>query len=129
MTYRHTEVHRCDSTLLMSAVSFTFRPFYCEVTTTALCRKDISKMLLTLCWLNFIVLLTGQTQSRVYDTEKRNVTSHEEFRLLGCYECDSCKNQRFARTYRLHYQSEKNGRARKNVSSNLQLKLDACFGC
>jgi hypothetical protein len=32
--------------------------------------------------------------------------------------CGSCKNRRFRVTYRLHYQSDKNRRARNNVSNN-----------
>jgi hypothetical protein len=36
--------------------------------------------------------------------------------------CDSCKNQSFGGTYRLHHQGDKNRRARNNVSSILQPK-------
>jgi hypothetical protein len=36
--------------------------------------------------------------------------------------CGSCKNGRFRGMYRLHYQDDKNRRARNNVSSNQQLK-------
>jgi hypothetical protein len=39
--------------------------------------------------------------------------------------CDSCKNQRFGRKYRLHQQGEKNRWARNNASSNKQSKQAA----
>jgi hypothetical protein len=37
--------------------------------------------------------------------------------------CGSSKNRRFGGTYRLHHQSDKNRRARNNVSNNKQQKL------
>jgi hypothetical protein len=36
--------------------------------------------------------------------------------------CNSCKNQRFGGTFRLHHHRDRNRRARNNVSSNYQLK-------
>jgi hypothetical protein len=41
-----------------------------------------------------------------------NCGNYEEFRLRDVTPCDSCKNQRFRRTYLFNHHGEKNQRAR-----------------
>jgi hypothetical protein len=55
------------------------------------------------CCVRFVVYTAVTIKNAVF----RDVTS-----------CGACKNRSFGGTYRLHYQGEKNQRARNSVSSN-----------